>query len=320
MSTTSEIFTQRLDSSQVTQFSNTLGSYVLLDIGWINAVDADGYASVSSNKLVGSTPVVYRHVEVLNFGSSRGGFFNAATNTPCILISPASAVSDTVTQVLNIGTSPYSSKCIKAIPLCGTHAPTVSAGFNSAGAFSIHTPVFDLLASDTQTDMNIGSHTSVSVSDNSIALLTANRLINIIIDVSGNTRVIYFTSSGYISRMCLYKVDGSYALYKGSYSVPTAVELADIDNYTRWTWVDIFNMDGSYSKTMYDGSGNILTRLNISNDGTTGAQVGATSITFSANGQVSISTGAATTINSGGALDIVASGSVTINNHLEVTQ
>lgn len=307
--------TQFMNDTQLAQtqsFNMDLARYSLVDIGWIEETDSEGYVTVRSGRFIAGKPVTFRHVEVLHLGTQVSGTFNSVTNSPCLILTPYSTVPNVGETKISTISAPYSSDGIKIIPLCGVTDPVVKNGFQSDGSYLLQSDLFRLLVSASNVSMNIGEHTSLSSNSSGVSILTNDNLLNIIFYSDKSSRILYFTEDGHISEMVYRAPDGVITKYFGSTTIPTASELADLGSYTNWSRIETINMDGTVDININEQASqkinlSIGPNITLAIDGsqsTTSFVCGDTSIEVDSSGGLSIKTGSDTTIESGGMLTL----------------
>lgn len=125
-------------------FLDTLSSFVLIDIGTIQEVDDEGKATVVSSAFIGDRPVVYNKAEVIYPGNANGSYASYCSGCTCLIFIPRSCMPDIKNQKLHLGTVPYNTDGVKAMPISNGTGNLVKCMFNSDGTFTLFTDDYSL--------------------------------------------------------------------------------------------------------------------------------------------------------------------------------
>lgn len=201
------------------RFLDTLSSFVILDIGTVAEVDAEGRARVISSSFMNGKPIVYQDAEIIYPGNANGTYATECTGMACLIFIPRSCMSDVTSLELQIGASSYAKNGVKALPIGNGTANRVKTLFSEAGRYTI-----------------FGQLYSIEFSEDSITYSMNDGTTSITIDEEGQVYLRYRVN------------DGIYAKSIEKTGVKTTWLSRDRDVL----WTDTYNTDGSRSFVQSD--------------------------------------------------------------------
>jgi len=196
-------------------FLDKLSSYILVDIGIINNVDADGRAVVTSSSFIGGKPVVYEEAEVIFPGNAYGSYASTCSGCTCLIFIPRSCMPDVNNQKLRIGATPYHRDGVKALPIGNGSNNIVKTCFNSDGSYELSSKVYSAqFTEDGITIQRNDGTTSISVDGTGQLYLTRqtdNGVLNINIEDEVITKS-WVSEDGKVRWLDTINTDGSIEL------------------------------------------------------------------------------------------------------------
>ena len=193
-------------------FLDTLSSFVLIDIGTIQEVDNEGKATVVSSAFIGDRPVVYNKAEVIYPGNANGSYASYCSGCTCLIFIPRSNMPDIKNQKLHLGSVPYNTDGVKAMPISNGTGNLVKCMFNSDGTFTLFTDTYSLQCGETDImfERKDGS-TSLNV-DGTGQLYVRRKTENGILDIEVEDDAVkksWTSSDGKVKWTDTYNPDGS---------------------------------------------------------------------------------------------------------------
>lgn len=219
-------------------FLQMLSSFIILDVGTIEALDEKGRAKVVSSTFINGKPIIYDDAEVIFPGNANGTYACNPMNMACLIFIPRSCMPNVDDLKLRLNAPSYNRDGVKAMPIGNGTANTVQALFSDGGYYTIANQVF-----------------TAQVTDDTFVLERSDGVLSITIDGEGQAYVTYNTDNGVYSK-----------------------SLEDGKITTTWTnaggdvrWTDTLESDGSRTlvqKDPTDDSADPLFSLSIAADGT----------------------------------------------------
>lgn len=155
MATNAEVeFYKSLFYSPSESIIDTLDMLMLIDIGIIQDIDANGRASVMTSKVSNGVPYILNDIEVLGLGNRNGAFIANACGGSCLLFAPRTNVPDVRDMNIDITTTPFSNANIKALPVSNGRGMYVNAYFNAEGTLTIATDNYQLSFAERKVSYN----------------------------------------------------------------------------------------------------------------------------------------------------------------------
>lgn len=228
-----------MDSTEVLQahfkndrerFLNMLDSIIILDIGTIDSISAEGRASVTSSTFIGNAPIKYADAEVIYPGNANGCHAAACPGMTCLIFLPKSCMPKVSDRKLRIGATSYNRDGVKVMPIGNGTNNNVKTFFSANGDYSISGRSFNIMITSTD--------------------VTLQR--------SDNTTSISMDGTGQ-----LYVKSGQYSAKVEETGV--IQEWASQDNSV--IWADTLNTDGSRTLVQKDSGDNVLSSVTISATG-----------------------------------------------------
>lgn len=118
-------------------FLDTLGSYVVLDIGTIEDINEQGRARVVSSTFMNNKPIVYEDAEIIFPGNANGTFAASGRNMACLIFIPRSCMPTVDNLVLEIGKPSYNKDGVKAMPIGNGAANNLKMHYSDGGDLSL---------------------------------------------------------------------------------------------------------------------------------------------------------------------------------------
>lgn len=133
-----------LFQSPVDAVIDVLEMLILVDIGIIQNIDANGRASVLTTKISNGVPFVLTDIEVIGIGNQHGAFTVDGGGCTCLLFAPRTNIPDLKSTDIDITTPAFSNVGVKALPISNGRDLTVNACFNAEGTLTISTDKYQL--------------------------------------------------------------------------------------------------------------------------------------------------------------------------------
>ena len=217
------------------KFLSKLESYVIMDIGTIEEINAEGRARVVSSTFMNNKPIVYENAEVIFPGNANGTFGASGRNMACLIFIPRSCMPDVSNLVLHLGTASYNKDGVKALPIGNGAANVVKLYYSDGGNLSLLSKTYNIL-----------------FDNNTIVMQTEDGKTSVSLDGKGQLHMFYQSDTG-------------------SYFVDITAE-GVVKEYTSQNgsvvWKDSINSDGSRTFTQKDAYDNVLSSVTIAADGT----------------------------------------------------
>lgn len=259
------------DSSLMTE---RLGSHVIVDIGTIQSVGANGYATVTTGRTKGGEVITYSNVEVLYIGNRLGAIQVSPAGSICLLICPKTVMPSSDTGEVIYTVPHYSVSGMKAIPL--THAsdtkcymgitPSGSITF-SGGTFSatIGTEGVHVYSNEGTTQFRIDKNGGVTQS-------YGKGIIRKFIGPDGSINEVRFADDGKVMYFEKYELSGATTIKRVSEG---PVKLSELNSYDKWAMVNTYLPDGTVTDdtnnntglVVRDANGNIVSTLTLASTG-----------------------------------------------------
>ena len=251
-----------------------LGSHVIVDIGTIQSVGANGYATVTTGRTKGGEVITYSNVEVLYIGNRLGAIQVSPAGSICLLICPKTVMPSSDTGEVIYTVPHYSVSGMKAIPL--THAsgtkcnmgitPSGSITF-SGGTFSatIGTEGVQVYSNEGTTQYRIDKNGGVTQS-------YGKGLIHKFIGPDGSINEVRFADDGKVMYFEKYELSGATTIKRVSEG---PVKLSELNSYDKWAMVNTYLPDGTVTDdtnnntglVVRDADGNIVSTLTLASTG-----------------------------------------------------
>lgn len=215
-------------------FIGMLNSIIVLDIGFIDNINDEGRAHVTTNRYINGERLAYQDVEVVYPGNPNGVFSANASGSACLIFVPSSCMVNIQKQTVRTDALPYHRDGIKAMPIGNGSSPVVNASFDTSGNLNIFTK--DYMVSFTPNTISLQQDSVLQASKN----------------IDGS---LYF----------YYKPEQAGALEM------TVDEQGIVQKYTSsagdktYTWVDSLSKDGTRSISKMDGN-NAVFSISIGSD------------------------------------------------------
>lgn len=237
------------------KFLDQLGAYTLIDIGIIDAVNADGRAQVSTCRFSGGRQVVYNNVEIVYPGNTGGAYMSACAGTSCLIFIPYSCMPDTTAQKMRVGASVYSKDGIKVMPISNGQSLKVSTMFDTGGDWYVGNDIWKLQFAEYFISLSQGDTLSVSK------------------DIDG---AFHFYYKG--------KNSGAFTIDVTDEGIVKKYDASD--GSVKWT--SSMNTSGVVSFSQVDSSDNVLSSLQIASDGAMTINVGKATLSIDRDGKISV--------------------------------
>lgn len=231
---TSDDMLKNLFKNNREMFLETLGSYILVDIGTIESVDKNGRARVLTNQYVANQRVIYQDVEVIYPGNPCGAYMAECSGSACLILFPYMCMPNTDTRKLRPSTVPYNKDGIKVMPIGNGSKSVVRHFINSAGEYSLSTAKYDIFF------------------DKDTISLTQGDALSISKDAKGS---LYLRHKDDQTGAFLFSLD------KEGISRTYSSLNGDV------IWEDVIKTDGTRTFTQKDGNDKVLSKISISTDG-----------------------------------------------------
>lgn len=126
------------------EFIDSVNMLVLIDVGIILGVDANGRATVQTTKISDKVPQLLHDVEVIYPGNRKGAFTVDGTGSAGLIFIPRSSMPYVGDLKINVTTPPYTFSNAKILPISSGRSLSVNAGINNAGTFYICTEEYNI--------------------------------------------------------------------------------------------------------------------------------------------------------------------------------
>lgn len=213
------------------KFLNMMDSIIILDIGTITSVSAEGRAEVVSSTFIGNQPVKYSDAEVIYPGNQYGCHAAACPGMACLIFLPKSCMPKVSDLKLRVGATSYNRDGVKVMPIGNGANNKVKTYFSANGDYTVASQLYNIMM--TGTDVTIQRNDDTT---------------SITMDGEGQ----------------LYVKSGQYSVKVEKAGV--VKEWASQDNSV--TWTDTMATDGSRTLVQKDSGDNVLSSVTIGADGT----------------------------------------------------
>ena len=158
-----------MDSAEVLQahfkndrerFLNMLDSIIILDIGTIDSISAEGRASVTSSTFVNNVPVKYADAEVIYPGNANGCHAAACPGMACLIFLPKSCMPKVSDRKLRIGATSYNRDGVKVMPIGNGTSNNVKTFFSANGDYSVSGKTFSIMITGTDATLQRNDNTT----------------------------------------------------------------------------------------------------------------------------------------------------------------
>lgn len=270
MSTPTEATSHALDTPEKI-FRRNLSSYVILDIGILEAVtktEKGIFGIIRSSRMTSDGSITrYTNVELLSLGSSRGGFsFGGDAEDLYLIFSTASPLLSSLSRKVDPSPDGYSSGIMKGIPIASALQWIGNAGFDKSGNFYIKFP-------DSTLTFNIDS--SVSYMHSDILKFGKNKDGSAYFNYFGGRYQFFlmadgswykseWSADGHIYEMMIHDVDGTAVCRRWSTAIPSTAQKGDLPNFTDFLYEEVIAPDGSTSISYKNSSNQVIGQESVS--------------------------------------------------------
>ena len=175
MATNEEVeFYKSLFYSPSETIIDTLDMLMMIDIGIILDIDANGRARVQTTKVSNGVPFILNDIEVLGLGNRNGAFTVDGGGCTCLLFAPRTNIPDVRNMEIDITTMAFSNTGIKALPVSNGRGLYVNAYFNAEGTFLISTDNYQLSFAESKVSYTASGMCINVTPDNKIYLYRRN--------------------------------------------------------------------------------------------------------------------------------------------------
>lgn len=265
--TNAEMFIQEIVKGQGIQDANVQKHFQLIDLGFIQGYNPNGTVNVLSLYLNNGEKVIYQNAEVLYLGTREGAFTCCADGGLCLVLNPRTSMPTVDSGLINAGAEPYSFDSIKVIPVSTGIGTRLSTGFDHVGDFRISGDGGGIRVSPTSTMLTFGNSHFTLNNDGTLGTSLCSGLFNIFTDESGVLRALKYDADRIPQLMISVSQDGSYTIKKNATEAFADTDYDDLDSFNKWLWVEQYNVDGSFVKTLQQDESTPLLQHEVASDG-----------------------------------------------------
>lgn len=264
MSISHEFMSHALDSD-AERFRTSLSEYAIVDIGILESTSKrpQGLFGVLRSNKPSSDGSIHRYtnVELLNIGSSKGGFKAGGDGEDLyLLFCPANVMASSVDRKAHPNPrNTYASLGMKGLPVASSLTWLSSMGFDRIGNLHLTFP-------DSSLSFNLDS--SIAYQHQGILKAGKNADGSAYVDILAGTHQMFLAadgtwykcswSGGYIHDMQIVGTNGTFTHRKWSTSQPTAADKEDLLNYADFLYEKVCSPDGSVSELYKNSSGTTI--------------------------------------------------------------
>lgn len=166
MNPTNDALMAELSKSELSTYNEVLNQKVIVDIGIILDITAEGRAHVLSNKFVGIQRVEYNDAEVIFPGNPSGVFMSSVSNSPCLIFIPRTTVPSIDDMKVRVGVTSFGIDGVKVMPITTGNGALMKASFDGAGNLNIENKTYSITYTKDSIDLiHGGIRTSIDKND-----------------------------------------------------------------------------------------------------------------------------------------------------------
>lgn len=256
-------------------FKRNLSSYAIVDIAILESVaktESGVYGSLRSSRSAGDGGVLrYSNVELLNVGSTNGGFSVGGDGEDLYLVfSTVTSMMSSLTRETDPDPdAAYSARGMKGIPVASALGWLGKAGFDRAGNFVLEFP-------DSTLSFNIDSSVSYQHqnilkagkgADGSLYASLLAGIHQLFLMPDGSWYTCTWANNGFVQDLKIRKTDGSVIQRRWSTSVPSNAQKGDLPSFTAFLYEEVFNPDGSSLITYRNSGGTTIASESVATNG-----------------------------------------------------
>ena len=272
MSIGHDVMSHALDTDEKI-FRQRLGSFAIIDIGILESVvktEKGIFGTFRSSRLGVSNKIMrYTNVELLNIGSSAGGFLTGGDGEDLyLLFCPATPLVSTLTRFIDKTGLPYSLSGMKGIPISSQLTWVSHAGFDRNGNFILTFP-------DSSLAFNVDS--SISYQHQNILKFGKNADGSMYLSISANMHQVFVMAdgswykvtwaNGYVQEIEIHGSDGKLTRRRWSTAALSDADKKNILSYDAFLYEYVENTDGSSTESYFNAGGTVISSVSIDASG-----------------------------------------------------
>lgn len=260
--------------SESTVISRVIGSHVIVDIGTIQSVSKEGFATVTTGRTAYGEVITYSNVELMYIGNKLGSLQVAPAGSTCLLFCPKTVMPSSENGAVTYTAQHYSVSGMKAIPLTHGGSSKCHIGITPSGSITLAGGSFSTeISTEGLNVYSADGTTQVRVStDGGVTMSYGNGLIQKFIGADGSINEVRFADDGKVMYFEKYELSGATTIKRVSEG---PVKLSELNSYDKWAMVNTYLPDGTVTDdtnnnsglVVRDADGNIVSTLTLASTG-----------------------------------------------------